>query len=510
MLRRLLRPLSRLLLIGAAGLLAAAALVLTTGQAAVVVTHGVSMNPVYHQGDLVVVARAPAYSTGQIAAYRLPAGNDIALHRIIGGDGTGFVLKGDNNQSIDPVRPTADQVLGRAVLHIPQAGTRLRGLTSPPVLALTAFALMAGGGTALTRRRRRRRRAAMPTHTTIRGSIAAVTALPFPWRAAAVLALASGTLGLALAVPAWGGPLEEPGEPRTAGARMVFSYTAEVGKTPAYDGTTATSPDPVFRRITDSVDLHLSYQGKPGTLSVAAELSTPGGWHSTVPLAPAERFTGNRHETTVRLDLKALDAKARAAAEVTGMPAEPVTVALTPRVQTAEGEDFQPALKLNLSPLQLSLAGDAGDLTVTDADTDAGPATHPRTLDIFGWNLAAGAARAVSAVLLLAALLAGAAIAMAVRRTAPGDEGAAIRRRYASLLVPVHPMPAPPGRPVIDVATFATLAKLAERYGLLVLHWTRSGVETFIVQDEATTYRYRTGTRHCHPDARNTPVEAGT
>jgi len=40
---------------------------------------------------------------------------------------------------------------------------------------------------------------------------------------------------------------------------------------------------------------------------------------------------------------------------------------------------------------------------------------------------------------------------------------------------------------------FATLAKLAERYQLLVLHWSRSDVETFVVQDQATTYRYRTG-----------------
>lgn len=35
------------------------------------------------------------------------------------------------------------------------------------------------------------------------------------------------------------------------------------------------------------------------------------------------------------------------------------------------------------------------------------------------------------------------------------------------------------------------LVKLAERYRLLVLHWSRSNVETFVVQDESTTYRYR-------------------
>jgi hypothetical protein len=57
----------------------------------------------------------------------------------------------------------------------------------------------------------------------------------------------------------------------------------------------------------------------------------------------------------------------------------------------------------------------------------------------------------------------------------------------------VHPMTAPSSRPVIDVTAFATLAKLAERYGLLILHWSRSDVETFIVVDEGSTYRCRTG-----------------
>lgn len=108
-------------------------------------------------------------------------------------------------------------------------------------------------------------------------------------------------------------------------------------------------------------------------------------------------------------------------------------------------------------------------------------------------RISAVVARVVSAVLLLAALAIGVIIMVFARRTTPGDEGTAIRRRYAALLVRVHPMPAPHGRPVIDDTTFPTLAKLAERYGLLVLHWSRSGVETFVVQDENITYRYRAG-----------------
>ena len=51
----------------------------------------------------------------------------------------------------------------------------------------------------------------------------------------------------------------------------------------------------------------------------------------------------------------------------------------------------------------------------------------------------------------------------------------------------------PPAGRSLDVPDFATLAKLAERYGLLVMHWSRTDVDTFVVQDDGTTYRYRTG-----------------
>jgi hypothetical protein len=90
-------------------------------------------------------------------------------------------------------------------------------------------------------------------------------------------------------------------------------------------------------------------------------------------------------------------------------------------------------------------------------------------------------------------LLAIAAIAVLGQMPGAASEGAAIRRRYAALLAQVHPMATPPDRPVVEVTEFATLIKLAERYGLLVLHWSRSGVETFVVQYDGTTFRYRSG-----------------
>src|SRR5665811_1860582 len=157
-------------------------------------------------------------------------------------------------------------------------------------------------------------------------------------------------LGLALAAWAWAGPVTKASTSQEQADRsMTFSYTASVPQTPAYDGTTVRSPDPVFRKLTNIVDVHFAYQGTPGTVTVSAELSTAGGWHSTVPLAAPTTFTTTGYDATVRLDLLALDARAQAAAAVTGLPANQVTVAVIPRVATTDGAHFAPSVSLSLS-----------------------------------------------------------------------------------------------------------------------------------------------------------------
>ena len=479
----------------AAVLATCAGIVLISGQAAIVITHGVSMNPVYHQGDLVIVARASSYSVGDIAAYDLPGKDEVALHRIVGGNASAFMFKGDNNPSIDPLSPRDDELVGQAVIHVPQGGLWLQTLTSPPVLGVLALALLAGGGATTTHNRRKRRRAAMSRHISTRPAAhPALASLPSSLRISTAIGSILAVAGAGLGVLAWTGPLEEPSTSQIkSGARMDFSYTADVGQSPAYDGTSANSPEPVFRKLANTVDVHFTYHGEPGTVTVTADLSTPAGWHSTVPLAGPATFTGNDYDGSIRLDLGVLEAKAQAASAVTGLPPGPITIALTPHVTTAAGAEFRPKLNLNLTPLQLTLTGAPDTLTVTDATTTQQIVLAPRMIELNGVGISAAAARVVSAVLLLAALAIGAIILVFARRTTPGDEGTAIRRRYSALLVRVHPMTAPHGRPVIDVTTFPTLAKLAERYGLLVLHWSRSGVETFVVQDENITYRYRAG-----------------
>jgi signal peptidase I len=466
---------------------------LVFGLVTVVTTSGVSMNPTYHQGDLVIVARADAYSVGQVVAYHDHLHDLVVLHRLIGTDPTGYLFKGDNNASVDVVHPEHAELIGRAVWHVPRAGTWLHRLLGPVPLTALAVALLTIGGTA--HRRRLRRRPTMSRHASGRSlALIPLSTLPPGHRVAAGTTAVASLLGLALAGHTWTTPVQRmaPSRPQIS-AVMAFSYTATVPRSPAYDGTIVRAPETVFRRVANAVEVGFAYQGSPGAITVNAELATANGWHSTVPLAARVAFSTHRYRDSVRLDLSALEDRAQAAATATGMPAEQLTVTIVPRVTRTDGSSFAPTLRLILTPRQLILADDPKTLTVRGAAAAAGVTAVPRTVTLLHRQLTVAAGRRLSVGLLLLSVLAALSQVLLARRTAPADESAAIRRRYAKLLLPVHPMPTVAGRPVVDVTAFATLAKLAERHGLLVLHWTRSDVDTFVVQDENTSYRYRTG-----------------
>lgn len=335
----------------------------------------------------------------------------------------------------------------------------------------------------------------MPQHarqTWLHGS---TRTLPRPVAAVAAGAALAGVLGLGLGALALVGPAVRA---EAAGGTMPtlrWGYGTEVPRSAAYDATTVNAPDPVFRRLADTVDVTYSYTGEPGTIAVSAVLSTSSGWHSTVRLAPREVFTGPKYEGVVRLDLDDLEDRAEEAAEATGIAGGPVTVQVVSRVTTTNGSEFAPALDLTLEPLQLRLTDADAPLVVTGTAPATVRVDAPGRLSLGSLQMSRTDARTWAVGLFGGALLVLAGLLTWLRLRTPTDEAASIRSRHRDLLVPVQPMPTAPGRPVVDVTDFATLVKLAERYGLLVLHWSRSGVDTFVVQDEGTTFRYRTATR---------------
>jgi signal peptidase I len=476
-----------------------------TGRVSYVITHGVSMSPVYYQGDLVFVVKANSYRVGQIAAYHGATPGLEVLHRIIAGDGkAGYVFKGDNNQSTDVVYPTADEVIGKAVLHVPKGGIWLKPLLSPTGLGMIGFLIVSGGAAAARTRReipRGRRKKKVKAMARQGGSwTAAVTVaktigrLPPLLRAAAVLTALIAGLGIALAVLGWMKPVAQTRTTDGAAAQsMTFSYSATVPSSAAYDGTKVTSPEPVFRKLADKVDLRVRYLGHPGALDVNATLSDGSGWHSTMQIAPAKRFSGASDDITMTLNLNDFQERARAAAKAIGTAeGAPVTVALTARVTAAGEPAFTAPLNFTLAPLAFTLAGGPGSLVVNSSTTTADATVVPRTIEVLHHPvMTASAARSYAVLLLLGAAVGAVAIALVARRDTPVRTRSEIERRFPQLLVHVEPMASPPGKPVVNVDNFPALVKLAERYGQMILTWSRPDADDFVVRDEGITYRYR-------------------
>jgi signal peptidase I len=107
------------------------------GPAAYIEVSGHSMDGTYRTGDLVVTREQDSYERGDIIAFKVSGGQ--VIHRITGGDGTrGYVTQGDNNPDADPWRPTDEDVVGKAWVHLPQKAWILHLPRNPMFAGVTA------------------------------------------------------------------------------------------------------------------------------------------------------------------------------------------------------------------------------------------------------------------------------------------------------------------------------------------------------------------------------------
>ena len=136
-----------------------------------VIVQGHSMEPTYHDGDLVLAERGGTYKRGEVVAFRVGGKfNDpaVVIHRIVGGNGSeGFVTRGDNRDRTDPWSPKTGNVVGRAVFSVPYAGRVANEIRQPWALAMLGAGVVIADGSRRRRRRRaavRRRDAAVPSY----------------------------------------------------------------------------------------------------------------------------------------------------------------------------------------------------------------------------------------------------------------------------------------------------------------------------------------------------------
>lgn len=108
------------------------------GSASYVMVSGVSMLPKYHAGDAVILMTEPSYRVGEVVAYYNPYLKIDVMHRIYGIKGEHFLMKGDNNNFIDPYQPTLSDIVGARWLHISKGGWALYYVRRPPIAGTVA------------------------------------------------------------------------------------------------------------------------------------------------------------------------------------------------------------------------------------------------------------------------------------------------------------------------------------------------------------------------------------
>lgn len=105
------------------------------------ITHGTSMQPTFHTGDLAVLRKAGHYEVGDVAAYRSPSLHTTVMHRIKAKTAKGYTFKGDNNDFVDPDTVTDKEMLGKLLFRVPSVGKFLTWFVDPLHLAITIGAI---------------------------------------------------------------------------------------------------------------------------------------------------------------------------------------------------------------------------------------------------------------------------------------------------------------------------------------------------------------------------------
>ena len=514
--RRLVEGVATAALVTAVGIVVA----LATGLMSIVVTHGVSMLPRFHTGDLAVVWASGGYHVGQIVAYKSAVLRSTVLHRIVADHGGLFTFKGDNNSFLDPERLPASAIRGSLVLHIPHAGAWLDWVKQPVHMALILAGLLLLYGIAIPTVVRRRARplsddGARSARPTKEPSASSISGMAFPLTMAAASALVFG----AIAGVAWSRPLvQRASEPVHYSQHVNFSYHAAVPPSVVYPSGVVRTGQPVFLNLVQSVDVsaHFSFATKAwhtsltGTMAGTVKLVYGTGWSTLLERLPAVPLRSSQGTVTAPIDLARVSQLVAAVNKATGGEAGMPTIVVTATVKSRGdvlGQPvrarFSPSLTFDMTLTELSVA------SFSNANGSSGPnqleqsepgsvyqrVLKPATLAALGRSIRVSTARDIGAVGAGASLgVALALVGWGLWRRRQG-EAAQIEARYGPELIGVRTAPEDNRRKVIDVVGMPALAKVAETYGSGILDHSEESTHTFYVDAGTAIYRYRPASR---------------
>lgn len=168
-----------------------------------VLVRGVSMEPTYSTGDLVLAYRGTP-RVGDVLTYQHPDGA-VVIHRLVEITEDGYLTQGDNVAAPDPWIVAPEDVLGTARVVLPGFAHRLSWVTTPGVSAalagVVAFVVVLIPSPT-ERRWRRRRRASVASRRSVTVASLAMIAMLLPVTGAAASLLVQAASLTSLEIPA--------------------------------------------------------------------------------------------------------------------------------------------------------------------------------------------------------------------------------------------------------------------------------------------------------------------
>lgn len=461
-----------------------------------VIVDGISMEPGFVFGDLVLVRTQTNYEVGDAVVYWDDALGSYVFHRIVDMEIDRYILQGDNNAWVDSYHPTRDEIVGKLWLHAPKLGRMIEWMRTPLNLAL-AVGLVGGVFMFdLFKKPKQKGRENSPFFQV--GDFSQIAFFSFGMLA--LLFLGSGIFAFIR-------PLNRPAENIPYQQDGMYYYSA-TGTPGVYDTDVVRSGEPVFTKLTCFLNIGYTYnilgdrlQGAAGTYKMYARiLDEQGGWQRTLPLNADTIFSGNTFFSMATLDLCQMESLVQLVEQEAGLKQVSYTLEIVTDVSfvaTAEGnlvsDSFSQTLPFKYDKVQFYLAGNdpqVDPLHSTKPGQVESSVLEANTISFLGLTVSVWVVRLISLFGFGASLIGLGVIGMGLYQAASQSQEALTQLKYGSMLVDVVEQNLAPTSSIIDVASVDDLARLAERHGTMMLHTTRNFLQFYFVQVNGTTYRY--------------------
>jgi len=482
------------------------------GSVAYVMVSGNSMEPKYHFGDLIVVRAGQKYQVGEAVVYQHPEEGHI-FHRIIGREGGKFLLQGDNNSWIDSHQPSSNEIVGKLWLYLPFGGTIIGYLREPinmtllTVVMVIAITVSPQKKQSKNSKHKKKQKKQKTMDREINNSIGQNMEGLIVSSAIALGALVIGIIAFVR-------PVEKLVDDNVEYKHLGILIYQAPDSEDIYDADEIQTGEPVFLNMTCDVQLFYSYQLDSGYLHpdeaasnfgsyrVTARVSDPNGWNRTIGLLPLTEFAGSGFTAGMNMDLCHIRDLITQMEEKTATNNNWYDLTLLPEVYIVGSvvgrpmeDSFAPQIEFeideNLMRLPISRE-DVGLEALTPIETGMIPGARmaQNVLNIFGLKILIAAARWISSVALGLALIGVFVFGWPIFREWRSGDASRIRVQYNPVLVDVESGNLATNGQVVSVASFDDLAKLADRYGAIILSETNGTSNKYCVQDGDVIYEY--------------------